>query len=109
MMLGAGSEGAAFAHPAPPYHLKIPRSEAREALIGLTQDLQARSSTPGIDSTAAISRLIRSYRTETSGAGTIAFREFPGRDHLIAGEEGWEEVATAALDWALDPQPTAIA
>ena len=42
-------------------------------------------------------------------SGTIAFREFPGRDHFIAGEEGWEEVATAALDWALDPQPTAIA
>ncbi len=43
----------------------------------------------------------KKYRT-----GVIAFREFEGRDHFIAGEKGWEEVATAALDWA--KQPTAF-
>lgn len=46
----------------------------------------------------------RKYKT-----GTIAYREFPGRDHFIAGEAGWEEVAAVALDWALDPRPSAIA
>jgi pimeloyl-ACP methyl ester carboxylesterase len=40
----------------------------------------------------------KKYRT-----GVVAFREFAGRDHFIAGEKGWEEVATAALDWAKAP------
>lgn len=39
-------------------------------------------------------------------SGVVAFREFEGRDHFIAGEKGWEEVATYALDWA--HQPTAF-
>ncbi|PZR07230.1 MAG: alpha/beta hydrolase, partial [Archangium gephyra] len=43
----------------------------------------------------------KKYRT-----GVIAFREFEGRDHFIAGEKGWEEVASFALDWA--NQPTAF-
>ena len=38
--------------------------------------------------------------------GVVAFREFEGRDHFIAGEKGWEEVASFALDWA--NQPTAF-
>jgi pimeloyl-ACP methyl ester carboxylesterase len=29
-----------------------------------------------------------------------AFREYPGRDHLIISEPGWEEVADDALAWA---------
>ncbi len=28
------------------------------------------------------------------------YREFPGRTHNIVGQEGWEEVADFALDWA---------
>jgi pimeloyl-ACP methyl ester carboxylesterase len=28
--------------------------------------------------------------------------EFPGRSHLMPAQEGWEEVADAALTWALD-------
>ena len=28
-------------------------------------------------------------------------REFPGRSHLMPAQEGWEEVADSALDWAL--------
>ncbi|MCY1083372.1 alpha/beta hydrolase [Archangium lansingense] len=42
----------------------------------------------------------RKYRS-----GIVAFREFAGRDHFIVGEKGWEEVATAALEWARNPQP----
>jgi hypothetical protein len=32
-----------------------------------------------------------------------AYREFPGRSHLTLAQEGWEEVADFALDWALHP------
>ena len=28
------------------------------------------------------------------------FREFPGRSHFTVGQDGWEEVADYALDWA---------
>jgi len=32
-----------------------------------------------------------------------AYREFPGRSHFTLAQEGWEEVADFALDWALNP------
>ncbi len=32
------------------------------------------------------------------------FKEFPGRNHLALGMEGWEEIADFALDWALEPR-----
>jgi hypothetical protein len=28
------------------------------------------------------------------------YKEFPGRSHYIIGQEGWEEVADYALEWA---------
>jgi pimeloyl-ACP methyl ester carboxylesterase len=37
-----------------------------------------------------------------------AYREFPGRSHFTLGQDGWEEVADFALNWALDPQPIAV-
>ena len=42
------------------------------------------------------------------------YQEFPNRSHLIIAQEGWEEVAQYALDWAeaavhtADPLPTTI-
>jgi pimeloyl-ACP methyl ester carboxylesterase len=33
-----------------------------------------------------------------------AYRSFPGRPHLIIAEQGWEEVADFALDWAMNPR-----
>lgn len=36
-------------------------------------------------------------------SGIVAFREIAGRDHSIALEPGWEEVASLALEWALHP------
>ncbi|HEV8564593.1 MAG TPA: alpha/beta hydrolase [Actinomycetota bacterium] len=30
------------------------------------------------------------------------FKEFPGRTHYTVGQDGWEEVADFALDWALE-------
>ncbi len=40
-------------------------------------------------------------RFERSDAVTD-FKEFPGRSHYTIGQEGWEEVADYALDWALE-------
>ena len=33
-------------------------------------------------------------------AAVTDYKEFPGRSHFIVGQEGWEEVADYALDWA---------
>ena len=38
-----------------------------------------------------------------------AYKEFPGRSHYTLGQDGWEEVADYALDWALNPIPVEIA
>jgi pimeloyl-ACP methyl ester carboxylesterase len=32
-----------------------------------------------------------------------AYKEFPGRCHYTVGQDGWEEVADFALEWALNP------
>jgi hypothetical protein len=41
------------------------------------------------------------------------YREFPGRTHYTLGQEGWEEVADAALGWAIEhagrPRTTSLA
>lgn len=44
----------------------------------------------------------RRYRHAES---VTAFRELPGRSHYVVGQEGWEEVADLALEWALAPSP----
>lgn len=36
---------------------------------------------------------------------TTAYRLFDGRCHYTCGEDGWEEVADFALEWALNPTP----
>jgi alpha-beta hydrolase superfamily lysophospholipase len=41
-----------------------------------------------------------SRRFERSEALT-EYKEFPGRSHFTIGQDGWEEVADYALDWAL--------
>ena len=33
-------------------------------------------------------------------AAVTDYKEFPGRSHYIVGQDGWEEVADYALDWA---------
>ncbi len=30
------------------------------------------------------------------------YRELAGRSHFMAGQPGWEEIADAALDWAVE-------
>lgn len=37
------------------------------------------------------------YRKSTA---VTEYKEFPGRAHFLVGEDGWEEVADYALDWA---------
>jgi len=34
-----------------------------------------------------------------AGPQRVEYQEFAGRSHYLCGEEGWEEVADAALDW----------
>ena len=40
---------------------------------------------------------VRLYRKSPA---VTEYREFPGRTHFIVGQDGWEEVADYALDWA---------
>ncbi len=35
------------------------------------------------------------------GTATVELKEYPGRSHLMAGLDGWEEIADDALSWAL--------
>jgi pimeloyl-ACP methyl ester carboxylesterase len=45
----------------------------------------------------------RSNAKHYKGEGTITeVKEFAGRAHLRPAQEGWEEVADYALDWAVE-------
>ncbi|MEZ4588496.1 MAG: hypothetical protein R2909_19120 [Gemmatimonadales bacterium] len=37
------------------------------------------------------------------------YKEFAGRSHAIAAEQGWEEVAAFALDWAVKHSASRLA
>ena len=37
------------------------------------------------------------------------FKEFPERSHFTIGQDGWEEVADYALDWAMSHLRTSAA
>ncbi len=39
-------------------------------------------------------------RLYAKSAGVTDFKEFPGRTHYVIGQDGWEDVAAYALDWA---------
>jgi pimeloyl-ACP methyl ester carboxylesterase len=54
---------------------------------------------------------------QSKSSAVTAYKEFPGRSHYTLGQDGWEEVADYALDWAAanartdaaphtDPAPT---
>jgi pimeloyl-ACP methyl ester carboxylesterase len=40
--------------------------------------------------------------------GIVAMKEFAGRSHFTTGQDGWEEVADYALEWALHPTQSAL-
>jgi hypothetical protein len=41
------------------------------------------------------------FKLQKQSPSKTELREFPGRTHWICGQPGWEEVADAALEWAL--------
>ena len=43
-----------------------------------------------------------SRRFERSSEALTEYKEFPDRSHFTIGQEGWEEVADYALDWAVE-------
>ncbi|TXK16955.1 alpha/beta hydrolase [Homoserinibacter sp. GY 40078] len=43
--------------------------------------------------------IVKKYRASGSPA-IVEYKEFPGRTHRIVSQEGWEEVAEFAIDWA---------
>jgi pimeloyl-ACP methyl ester carboxylesterase len=46
---------------------------------------------------ALVKKILKMYRRSTS---VTEYKEFPGRTHFIVGQDGWEEVADYALNWA---------
>jgi pimeloyl-ACP methyl ester carboxylesterase len=40
------------------------------------------------------------WRLYRKSPAVTDYREFPGRSHFIIGQDGWQEVADYALDWA---------
>ena len=47
----------------------------------------------------------RRYRRSRA---VTAYREYPGRCHYTLGQDGWEEVADFALEWARNPIPAEL-
>jgi alpha-beta hydrolase superfamily lysophospholipase len=43
-----------------------------------------------------------SERFKRKSQALTEYKEFAGRSHFTVGEQGWEEVADYALDWAAD-------
>lgn len=50
----------------------------------------------------AIGRAIVKKYTSTGSPAIVELREFAGRTHRIVSQDGWEEVAEYALDWATE-------
>ena len=42
------------------------------------------------------------YNVQKTSPARTDFIQFPDRSHFLAGEKGWEEVASYAIDWAAD-------
>jgi pimeloyl-ACP methyl ester carboxylesterase len=55
----------------------------------------------GEDHVAPASLNESNFKHYAKSKAVTEFKEFPGRSHYTLGEEGWEEVADYALDWAL--------
>jgi non-heme chloroperoxidase len=49
----------------------------------------------------AIVRAIHRAYTRTDSGSLVEYREYAGRTHRIVSQDGWEEVADDALDWAV--------
>jgi pimeloyl-ACP methyl ester carboxylesterase len=54
----------------------------------------------GEDHVAPASLNESNFKHYAKSEAVTEFKEFPGRSHYTLGEEGWQEVADYALDWA---------
>jgi pimeloyl-ACP methyl ester carboxylesterase len=54
------------------------------------------------DHTAPASQNRENVKHYRKSEAITEYKEFPGRSHYTFGQEGWEEVADYALDWAID-------
>ena len=43
-------------------------------------------------------------RYNKSGTALVEYKEYAGRTHRLVSQDGWEEIATYALDWAVNHQ-----
>lgn len=41
-------------------------------------------------------------RYQSKGTALVEYREYEGRTHRLVSQDGWEEIASTALDWALE-------
>ena len=55
----------------------------------------------GEDHTAPASQNRENVKHYRKSEAITEYKEFPGRSHYTLGQEGWEEVADYALDWAV--------
>jgi pimeloyl-ACP methyl ester carboxylesterase len=67
----------------------------------------------GEDHVAPPSLVRENFKRYRRSPAITEYREFPGRSHFIAGQDGWEEVADYALRWATEKAgeqaPTSVA
>jgi len=50
----------------------------------------------------AIGRAIVAKYRATGSPAVVEYREYPGRTHRLVSQDGWEEIADAALAWATE-------
>lgn len=50
----------------------------------------------------AIGRAVLKKYRSTGSPSIVDYKEFPGRTHRIVSQDGWEEVADYALEWAME-------
>ena len=48
------------------------------------------------------------WRLSRKSAAVTEYKEFPGRSHFIIGQDGWQDVADYALNWAEEHLPTRV-
>jgi alpha-beta hydrolase superfamily lysophospholipase len=56
----------------------------------------------GADHTVPASVDRQTFKRQSRSEAITEYKEFPGRSHFTIGQEGWEEVADYALDWAIE-------
>ena len=56
----------------------------------------------------AIAKAILAKYTKSGSPAVVEYKEFAGRTHRIVSQNGWEEVADYALDWAVSHAETSV-